>query len=205
MVIGGGFAWAHMPKTGGDATLAMFELFPDLVEFADPGDSNDKHASFRDRATQTRGKLFVMNIRRLPAWVLSRAQHAARRGIYPDYEPIPMASADELATSSFPDSRLMIHSDEGRFWPDRWLRMETLAADFLDFVSSLREVSDAERARVEALGPVNSASYDHELERWFTPDQIRRMYVNNPSWATLEQEQYGGLYEPRTADARAGT
>ena len=22
------------------------------------------------------------------------------------------------------------------------------------------------------------------------------MYLNNPSWATLEQEQYGGLYEP---------
>ena len=196
MVIGESFAWAHLPKTGGDATLSMFKLFPDLVEFADPDDSNDKHAQFRSRAQQIRGKLLVMNIRRLPAWVLSRAQHASRWGIYPGYEPIPMAPADELAGSSFPDSRLMLHTDEGRFWPDRWLRMETLAADFADFVSSLREVSDTERERVEALGPVNSAEYDHELAGWFTSGQIRQMYLNNPCWATLEQEQYGGLHEP---------
>jgi hypothetical protein len=194
VVIGAGFAWAHLPKTGGDATLAMFGLFPDLVEFADPHDTNDKHASFRDRAAEIRGKLLVMNIRRLPAWILSRAQHVSRRGIHPDYEPIPMATPDELANSPFPDSRLMLYTDEGRFWPDRWLRMESLAGDFADFVSSMREVSDTERGRVEGLGPVNSAEYDHELEGWFTAEQIRRMYLNNPSWATLEQEQYGSLY-----------
>ena len=162
MVIGAGFAWAHLPKTGGDATLAMFGLFPDLVEFADPDDSNDKHASFHARAAKIQGKLLVMNIRRLPAWVLSRAQHVSRWGIYPDYEPIPMATPDELADSPFPDSRLMLYTDEGRFWPDRWLRMESLAGDFTDFVSSLRPVSDMERGRVEALGPVNSADYDHD-------------------------------------------
>lgn len=195
MVIGKDFAWAHLPKTGGDATLSMFRVFIDLVEFADREDSNDKHANFRGRAQRIRGKLLVMNIRRLPAWVLSRAQHVSRRGTYPDYEPIPMARANDLADSSFPDSRLLLHTDEGWFWPDHWLRVETLAADFLDFASDLREVSDSERKRVMALGPVNSAEYDHQLARWFTPEQVRRMYVNNPHWATLEQELYGNLYE----------
>ncbi len=195
MVIGKDFAWAHLPKTGGDATLSMFRVFIDLVEFADREDSNDKHANFRGRAQRIRGKLLVMNIRRLPAWVLSRAQHVSRRGMYPDYEPIPMARANDLADSSFPDSRLMLHTDDGWFWPDHWLRVETLAADFLDFVSDLRDVSDSERKRVMALGPVNSAEYDHQLARWFTPEQVRRMYLNNPSWATLEQELYGDLYE----------
>ena len=66
MVIGEGYAWAHLPKTGGDATLAMFRLFPDLVEFADPEDTNDKHAQFHSRARLIRGKLLVMNFRRLP-------------------------------------------------------------------------------------------------------------------------------------------
>jgi hypothetical protein len=195
MVIGKDFAWAHLPKTGGDATLSMFRVFIDLVEFADREDSNDKHANFRGRAQRIRGKLLVMNIRRLPAWVLSRAQHVSRRGMYPDYEPIPMARANDLADSSFPDSRLMLHTADGWFWPDHWLRVETLAADFLDFVSDLRDVSDSERKRVMALGPVNSAEYDHQLARWFTPEQVRRMYLNNPSWATLEQELYGDLYE----------
>ena len=50
MVIGKDFAWAHLPKTGGDATLSMFRVFIDLVEFADREDSNDKHANFRGRA-----------------------------------------------------------------------------------------------------------------------------------------------------------
>jgi hypothetical protein len=195
MVIGEGFAWAHLPKTGGDATLAMFRLFPDLIEFADPDDTNDKHAFFQSRKELIRGKLLVMNIRRLPAWVISRAQHVARRGIYPDYEPQPMGTPDELAASSFPDSRLLLHTSEGRFYPDRWLRMEALPEDFLDLVSDFRSITDEERNRVLALGAVNQAQYDHEIANWFSPDQIRRMYVNNPLWATIELEQYGSLHE----------
>ena len=92
MVIGEGYAWAHLPKTGGDATLAMFRLFPDLVEFADPDDTNDKHTQFHSRARLIRGKLLVMNFRRLPSWVLSRALHVSRRGIHPDYKPQPMGT-----------------------------------------------------------------------------------------------------------------
>jgi hypothetical protein len=197
MVIGEGFAWAHMPKTGGDATLAMFRLFPDLIEFADPDDTNDKHAPFDSRAQMIRGKLLVMNFRRLPAWVLSRAQHVSRRGLHPDYVPQPMGTADELADSSFPDSRLVLYTGDGRFHPDRWLRMETLAQDFLGFVSDFRAVNDAERDRVLALGAINRAEYDHEPGTWFSPDQVRRMYLNNPAWATIEQELYGSLYAIR--------
>ncbi len=199
MVIGEGFAWAHLPKTGGDATLAMFRLFPDLIEFSDPDDSNDKHAAFGSRAQLIRGKVLAMNFRRLPSWVLSRAQHVSRRGVHPDYEPLPMGTPEELADSDFPDSRIDLYTSDGRFHPDRWLRMESLADDFHDFVSGFRDVSDAERRGVDALGAVNMAQYDHEVANWFSPEQIRRMYLNNPSWATIEQELYGALYEPAAA------
>ena len=195
MVIGPGFAWAHMPKTGGDATLAMFRLFGDLVEFADPDDTNDKHVQFHERAEQVRDRMLVMNFRRLPAWALSRAQHRATRGAWPDYRPEPMRSGEDLAESTFPDGRIELYTDHGRFHPDRWLRQERLADDFLDFISDLREVSEHERRAVIDLGPVNQARYDHEIANWLTADQIRRMYVNNPVWATIEQELYGDLYE----------
>jgi hypothetical protein len=195
MVIGAEFAWAHLPKTGGDATLAMFRVFPDLIEHADPDDTNEKHAFFHSRAAQIRGRVLAMNIRRLPSWVLSRAQHVSRRGVYPDYQPQPMGTPDELAESSFPDERLLLYTSEGRFHPDRWLRMESLPADFLDFISDFRAVSPAEQARVKARGPVNMAYYDHKLANWFSPEQVRRMYLNNPTWATVEQEVYGGLLE----------
>ncbi len=29
-----------------------------------------------------------MNIRRLPAWILSGAQHQATHGVFPDYRPL---------------------------------------------------------------------------------------------------------------------
>ena len=195
MVIGKEFAWAHLPKTGGDATLAMFRIVDDLIEYADPEDTNDKHAFFQARAAEIRGKVLAMNMRRLPSWVLSRAQHVSRRGTYPDYRPQPMGTPDELADSAFPDDRLTLYTSAGQFHPDRWLRMESLPADFLDFVSDFRDVSGAERAAIEALGAVNMAEYDHQIGSWFTPEQVQRMYVNNPAWATVEHELYGGLVD----------
>ena len=55
MVIGKEFAWAHLPKTGGDTTRTLFESFPGLVQFADPGDTNAKHVTFHERMTPCAG------------------------------------------------------------------------------------------------------------------------------------------------------
>ena len=196
VVIGERFAWAHLPKAGGSATQELFRIFPELIVFADPDDTNDKHALFRDRAEMIRGKLLAMNLRRLPFWVLSRAQHAADEGVWPEYKPIPMDSPQKLSESSFPDTRIALFTDEGRIRIDRWLRMERLADDFLHFVSELTDVDDERRRRVAELGPVNLRSYDHEVDNWFTREQVKRMYERNPNWARLEREIYGDLYEP---------
>ena len=174
MVIGRRFAWSHLPKTGGTATLAMFEVFPDLVEHADPRDSETQHATFRDRRDEVAGKLLSLGLRRLPSWVLSRAQYVARFGLAPDFEPGPMRSPHELAADTLPDERLKAFTAGVRI--DRWLRMEHLAQDLLAFIGELRDVSPGERERVEQLGSLNGIDYDHEVEHWFTPDQVRVMY-----------------------------
>ena len=99
MVIGEDFAWAHLPKTGGDATLSMFRAVPRPGRVRrSRGLQRQARATFAARAQQIRGKLLVMNFRRLPSWVLSRAQHVSRRGIYPDYEP----HADGQRRTSWP-------------------------------------------------------------------------------------------------------
>ena len=67
VVIGDRFAWGHLEKTGGDATLELFGEVPEVVRFADPLDSHHKHCSFPDRESAVRGKLLALNIRRLPA------------------------------------------------------------------------------------------------------------------------------------------
>jgi hypothetical protein len=203
MVIGERFAWAHLPKTGGSATLELFRVFPELIVFADFDPGNDKHATFKQREQEVAGRMLVMNLRRLPFWVLSRAQHVARWGVHPDYQPIPMASPQDLSESPFPDNRLALYTDDARFSIDRWLRMERLPDDFLEFVSELTEVTPEQRERVSQLPPVNAHEYDHELGTWFTPEQIERMYERNPVWAGLEEELYGGLYRPELA--REGT
>jgi hypothetical protein len=191
VVIGERFAWAHLPKTGGMATAELFRLFPELIVHGDFEEDNTKHTLFSEREEMVAGKTLAMNFRRLPFWVLSRAQHVARWGVHPDYQPIPMASSEELANSDWPDDRLELYTAGGRFAIDRWLRMERLAEDFLEFVSGFTDVSEERREAVLSVPSVNAHEYDHDLVSWFTAEQIDRMYERNPRWAEVEVALYG--------------
>jgi hypothetical protein len=197
LVIGERFAWAHLPKTGGMATAELFRVFPELIVHGDFEEDNSKHTLFSEREEMVRGKTLAMNLRRLPFWVLSRAQHVSRWGVYPHYKPIPMANAAELAASDFPDDRLRLYADDGRFTIDRWIRMEHLVDDFLAFISEFTDVSQHRRDAVRAQPMVNAHDYDHDITSWFTADQIDQLYERNPKWAALERELYGSLYRPR--------
>jgi hypothetical protein len=203
MVIGQNFAWAHLPKTGGSATLELFLLFPEVIVFADVDDSNAKHTLFTEREQEVRDKQLVMNIRRLPYWVLSRAQHAARWGVHPDYKPIPMASAAELSESDFPDDRLRLFTGDGRLAIDAWIRMEHLVEDFLAFISRHTSVSAERREAARRLPMVNAHEYEHDLAEWFTADQIARMYERNSLWASLEERLYGNLVSVHVSTTHA--
>ena len=196
MVIGEDFAWAHLPKTGGDTTRTLFESFPGLVQFADPGDTNAKHVTFHERIGLVRGKLLAMNVRRLPAWVLSRAHHVAREGVWPDYTPVPMPPTSELAESTLPDERLEYFAFRGPLRVQRWLRLEHLREDFLALVGDLTEVTAAQAQRVRQLPALDVANYDREPSHWFSAAQLHLMYERNPRWAALERELYGGLLAP---------
>jgi hypothetical protein len=211
MVIGHEFAWAHLPKTGGNATLAFFDLFPHLIVSADRRDSRLTHTYFPDRADEVSGKQLVLGIRRLPAWMLSRAHYRTRHGAYPDYVPLPMESPHQMAESSHADRVLRSFTAEGRFQIDRWLRMEFLESDFLDFISQFTDVAETEKQRIMELGRVMTEGerrrvaksgeafeleYDREISHWFTEEQIRRMYENNPVWSAAEGKAYGEVVEP---------
>lgn len=193
MVIGERFAWAHLPKTGGDATRAMLLAVPGLVRFADPPDSNDKHLPFFAREQEIAGKLRVMNIRRLPAWVLSGAQHKAAHGVHPDYSPLPLETAEEMSSKTDADDLLRWMTDHGRLAVDRWLRAEELESDVLALLDELGISGPEVRERVLAVGRLNEGSYQHDLRAWLSPEQIERMYQLNPEWAAVERRVYGGV------------
>jgi hypothetical protein len=193
MVIGEQFAWCHMQKTGGDATLLLFGVVGRLIVHADPRNEQAKHATFGEREREVGGKLLACNIRRLPAWSLSWAQQQAQRGFQDDGSPVPMNSPQRMAETPRGDRRLAHFTGDGRFRIDRWLRAEHLAEDFIAFVSQFTELSDGERHSIAGHPPVNALEYDHEIGHWFTPAQVRLMYETNPAWAALEERLYGNL------------
>jgi SAM-dependent methyltransferase len=191
VIIGHKFAWGHLPKTGGDATLAFFDLFPELILHADEANTNVKHDLFPDREREIAGKILALNIRRLPAWTLSYEHHKSRSGVYPEYKPLPMASTAEMAESNLPDKMIEWFTNGGEFRIERWLRTEYLYHDLLDFVSTFTQVSEHQLQAVLRLQKVNAMKYSHDISEWFTRDQIHNMYASNPNWSFIEQELYG--------------
>jgi hypothetical protein len=192
MVIGERFAWAHLPLTGGMATRAMFESFPELLTPARV-EAAESHVPFRDREDALAGKLLALNFRRLPAWILSRAHRNARYPLEGVRKPDAIASPQQMSQSSLPDRLLGQFTDKGRIQIHTWLRMESLAEDFLVFVSQLTDVSEEQRRCVGEVGEVNSLDYDHEIGHWFTPERLRLLYQCNPNWSSLEKALYGNV------------
>src|SRR5947209_3322396 len=171
----------------------MLLAVPGLVQFADPLDSNDKHTPFFGREAEVSGKLLAMNIRRLPAWALSGAQHKARHGVHPDYRPEPLESFEEISGRTDADDLLRWMTDHGRFRVETWLRAERLEEDVLGLLERLGELTPAVREAVLAVGRVNQGGYPAGLVEEFTPEQIARLYALNPEWAGVERRVYGGL------------
>ena len=195
MVIGERFAWGHLPKTGGEATRAMFSHVPELVRFSDPPNTLDQHKTFAERRDQVEGKVLSLNIRRLPAWILSREQHRSRWGVHPENRPMPMPSPDEMASSTVPDERLGAFM-AGGLEIDRWLRTEHIVDDFLAFVAEFTDMSDELSNRIRGIGRINFNVYTRSLDEWFTPEQIEKLYAHNPRWREVEESVYGSLALP---------
>jgi hypothetical protein len=183
MVIDETFVWVHFPKAAGDATLGLFRRFPKVIVHADDATSTAKHTRFAGVEDQLHEKLLVMNIRPLPAWILSFAHHLAKR-TGRDMAP---ETIKELVSTLSPDGKLKAFCDDGRFEIDCWLRTEHLADDFLDLISTVTEVSPRARRKVERAGRVNERRYDRNVDAWFTPEDVQRLYEENPLWASIER------------------
>jgi hypothetical protein len=170
----------------------VFSLFPEIIEFADGVESREKHARFRDRPDLVAGRQRVLNIRRLPAWQLSRAVHRSRHGVPPHFIPQPMVSRETMITSGVADRALSPFVEGGQAWPDRWIRVEHLYEDVLALLEEHTEVTPAKREQVLALAPQNvGRNYERDLGAWFNDEMIQRMYEHNPVWQRAEHVAYG--------------
>jgi hypothetical protein len=204
MVIGRDFVWGHLPRAGGDATSVLFGRLPDLVLYCDDPASNEKHVRFSRAPLDIAGKQRVLNMRRLPSWMLSYIQKTCTDGLYPEFKPLPLPSRSEILDPSseyrfkgapktlalMPDELLGIYEPHS---VDVWLKMEQLREDFLQFVSTKRSLTDHEVYLVKVWETKAPLPYDHDVSKFFSNDDVRTLYRNNPVWAEMERQVYGAL------------
>jgi len=195
VIVGERFVWAHIPKTGGDATATMIQRVPRLVVTADPLGDHAKHLSFHHRRESIAGKPLVANIRRLPAWALSYMRHREQYGQWPDYKLQPYRPAHVVAAESVADEWL----DEivGGYEVDYWIRQEHLTDDLVRVLGEVAALTEEEEARIRSVGRVNQLHrprlryWKRSPERFFKPAHIEKLYANNPRWAAIEGRVYG--------------
>ena len=194
MIVSQKFVWAHLPKTGGDATATMIQQVPRLVVLADHLDDNAKHLSFSERMGSINGKLLVANIRRLPAWTFSLVSHVARFGRWPDY----VAERPPPAAAVAADAEADRHLQEiiGDFEVDVWLRQEHLEDDLVRFLGTVTTLTVDEEAAIRSVGRVNEQRRARRLRRvsadtFFSPAEVETLYASNPRWAAIERRVYG--------------
>jgi len=191
MIIGREFVWAHLGKAGGEMTHALFNLFPDVIEFADEVHTPAQHQAFQDRADQVAGRKRVLNIRRLPSWMLSHHVWKSVYGLEPHFKPEPILSPLQIADSDVADRFLSRYRPPEDPRIDVWLRTEHIVDDFLTFIQEHADVTDAHRAAIRELPRINEVVYDKALDHWFSSAHVKLMYMRNPQWASVEAAVYG--------------
>ena len=191
MLLGKDFAWAHIGKTGGDATVVLFSQITDLVVEFDDLSNPCKHHPFRRNGLDPQTyRYWLLNIRRLPSWVISFVQEIRNH----HGKTFPVPNPRLLSEARLPDRLLADYTDNGRYPIHRWLRMEYLRKDLAEFIDQeVRTLSGSEKELLSTFPTKAERTYDHRIEQWFTRHDCERLYRNNPLWASIEQAAYGNL------------
>ncbi len=188
MIVGRGWTWGHISKTGGDATRAMVRRLGVQCEIV-PSTDQSKHRRFDPEV----GRVYATNIRRLPAWVISTLKHRAVFGWFKTGAQV--VTIDQTLRSPWADDWYRWITRDGQVRISWFLRMEHLEDDLVAFLRVVEGWSNDQavemRARLAGFPAVNAMDYDHDMWTWMTPDQVDRTYAMNPWWAENEARVYG--------------
>lgn len=108
--------------------------------------------------------------------------------------PLTDAIRPENAFLLRPDEYLRQHQAGGRT-VSVWLRMEHLFDDVVAFVDKyVQPVTPEIRQRLAAVATKGQRKYNHDIDAFFTAEQIAALYAKFPVWTEIEQRVYGSLY-----------
>ncbi len=188
-------AWHHLPKTAGTSTDRLFELSGLPLLWRDAQTSPLKHLPLSEHpenlSVGDRQKL--LNVRRLPYWLLSNFHH---KKLFMGLE------IDEKHMQK----GFFYRVNEKRWLPADWwlsrmgvddswlgLRVEHLKSDLLKIFAKYEPINFSSRCSIVLSRERNKNRYMRNLNKWFSANQIHELYSNNPRWTALERRVYGDI------------
>ena len=203
MVITKKFIWLHFPKCAGTETQRLLQtvLKPSSEVTFDPHDQNNViwHHSIANRQEfdkdfKVGNRDVICNIRRLPAWLLSRVHYGYSRA--PTLKVTrsmllsgEFAVADGITVKADWHAKLYSSSPVAH-----WIRTEHLAQDFKRVFSLYTDLSGVNVIDLVRKTNVTPISYIPSVEFYFSKQDLAILYASNPVWATIERKVYGDLY-----------
>lgn len=199
MIIGESFIWLHFPKAAGTTTAAaLLENFgtDSSIEFDDTGQGEPVwHETVAQRERRTGvsldGRDVLANIRRLPAYVLSKIHYTE------SLNPEIRHTREHLLTGRFmeADGYQNCADDLLRLYEFKtirhWIRTEHLQDDVIAVFGNYLDLAGKDFSTLAAR--INSNDYSRDLAKWYSRREMARLYRKNPRWAKLERRVYGSL------------
>ena len=197
MIITPHLAWMHLPKAAGTSTDALFAVSGIPLLWRDCQQTPLKHLPWGEHPgvdlPPLQGKRLMVNLRRLPSWLLSNHHHKATfMGLQLDAEPMRRGLFYRQQQQAWLPADWWLK----RFGVDEsWLllRSDQLKSDFLRVVSCHEGLGRRARLRLLLVPAANRNSYRRNLASWFSADDLKTLYAANPHWAALEASVYGDL------------
>lgn len=199
MIIGESFIWLHFPKCAGTTTTsALLQNFRTDTSIAFDDTSQGEpiwHDTIEERERRTgvslSDKTVLANIRRLPAYVVSKIHYT--ESLNPDIRH----NRKHLLTGQFMEAdgyensadNLLRHYDAKKI--RHWIRSECLKDDFIAVFSEYLDLADKDLSALTERK--NANDYSRDLGKWYSRREMARLYRKNPQWAKLERRVYGNL------------
>jgi hypothetical protein len=186
--------WFHLPKTAGTTTDELFLRSGVPLLWRDSQASAAKHLPASEHpeasALLREDRRNVINIRRLPDWLLSNYQHKTQRmGLRLDFEPVRQGyfyrhRQQEWLPADWWLTRFAVDDD----W--QFLRVEHLKPDFLRLVQTQEAVGLRGRLAISLTTARNRTRYARGAQSSFTPGDVASMRRTNPLWARFQARLY---------------
>lgn len=205
MIVSEDWIWLHMPKCGGTTVEAVlhsqYDTAPGMMfDETGPGRLYSVHDSIANRQAQCpefdpAGRPVYAVIRRLPHWILSRVHFQLERSATGSpqvtraqlcvgkYRQLPRRGGPARLRSA--DQTVAKYVDE----VTEWMTLEALSADMLRVFG----IDMSAMKKEKTTKNVSPVGYVRDLNFWFRPKEIERLYEANPVWAALEERVYGNL------------